>query len=89
MASFDIPLFGCGLVMPGAFDVDDQHWPRRLEAVGLNAQGHFLQRRDREEHEKSVLWIRSDVCEYGRHQEILPASKHGPGALVHHKLRTM
>jgi FMN-dependent NADH-azoreductase len=29
------------------------------------------------------------VCDNGRHLEILPASKHGPDALVHHKLRTM
>jgi hypothetical protein len=53
MASFDIPLFACGLERPGGFNVGDQFWPRRLEAVGLTAQGHFLQRRDREEHEEA------------------------------------
>jgi hypothetical protein len=88
MASFYIPLSGCGLESLGQFNVGDQHCPRRLEAVGLNAHGHFLQRRHVRD-STSILWIRSDVCDNDPHQEILPSSKHGPGALLHHRLRTM
>jgi hypothetical protein len=44
MASFDFLLFGCGLERPGGFNVGDQHWHRRLEAVGLKVQWRFLER---------------------------------------------
>jgi hypothetical protein len=38
--------------------------------------------------DSSLCQKSTGACE-GRHLEILPASKHGPDALVHHKLRTM